>query len=64
MVKVTRTCPRCGRLVDEKEVDPFFDYHDMNDVGCEWCTAEYEAILERQKEERRLFWEGEDEDKR
>lgn len=59
MVRVIRSCPRCGRLVDEREVDPCFDYPDLQDIGCEYCTAEYEALCERQKEERRLFWREE-----
>ena len=55
MVKIIRTCRRCGRLVDEVEA-VWFDCPDTSEAGCEYCNAEYEALLERQKEERRLFW--------
>lgn len=58
MVKVIRTCPRCGRLVDEKEYNVWLDNPELEETGCEYCISEYEAILERQKEERRMFWRG------
>lgn len=64
MIRIVKTCPRCGRVVSDKEykVNPAYEFiSEPQEEFCENCLVEYEALKCRQEEERRLFWEGEEE---
>lgn len=63
MVRIIKTCPRCGGVTSDCEykLDPKnMVVPPIVEEPCENCRAEYEALMCRQAEERRLFWEGED----
>lgn len=66
MIHVEWFCKRCGKKMMEKQYSLIPGYESINPTQiyedfCEDCKVEYEALKCRQKEERRLFWEGEDE---
>lgn len=66
MIRVVWFCKRCGKKIDEKEyrLNPCYEAimpEAITDKFCEECLVEYEALKCRQKEERRLFWEVDDE---
>ena len=61
MIRIVKTCPRCGCVVSDKayEIKPVYEFiPEPQEEYCENCMAEYEALKCRQEEERRLFWEG------
>lgn len=65
MIRIEWFCKRCGKKIDEKQYNliPGGEalYGDaITDNFCEDCMVEWEALKCRQDEERRLFWEGED----
>ena len=66
MIRIEWFCKRCGKKIDEKQYSLCPGYEEVNrdaitDNFCEDCMVEWEALKCRQAEERRLFWEGEDE---
>lgn len=66
MIRVVWFCKRCGKKIDEREYRIKPGYEEVNpgfitEDFCEECRVEYEALKCRQAEERRMFWEGDDE---
>lgn len=66
MIRIEWFCKRCGKKIDEKQYNLAPGYESINEEiiteqFCEDCLIEYEALKCRQAEERRLFWNEEDE---
>ena len=63
MIRIIKYCARCGKLIEDKEYKLRIAYDCLppqEEGYCENCFAEWEALKCRQEEERRLFWEGEE----
>lgn len=66
MIRIEWNCCRCGKHIETKEYNLVPGYEEVRpekitDKFCEDCLIEYEALKCRQAEERRLFWNEEEE---